>query len=787
MPQSIDIDATLLKLSIREKIKLLTGKGYFLTDFPGTHLLLAPTINIHRNPLGGRSSEFYAEDPHLNGFIASAYINGVQSKGVACTIKHFVANDQETERFSISSEVGERALREVYLKPFQIVIKHAKPWALMTAYNRVNGVHVSEDEHLLDDILRKEWGYEGLIMSDWNGVYSTTASIKAGVDIEMPGPTVMRGKAIERALTAEKLFISDIDARVKQILGLYKRAQESGIPFDGPEEYNQDPGVKNILREAAAESIVLLKNDKGILPLTNTVKKIAVIGPNAKVGVPSCGGSARVRSAYTVSPLQGISAAAEKIGAEVGYSLGASAHRYLPTIGPYMSQPGILLEFWNEKPSPDFLSTQPNLGDRLSSPAWTTTAHDTECFLVDGVEESKVNLTCWTRYTCTFIPDEDGDWEFELSIAGVGNLFFGGQLVIDLSTNPPLGGSWFDLGTKEVQTVVSGLKAGTTYQIEIRTSSEDFVDRGPPFPCWGGLRLGAARKIDHQRLVEDAVGLAKDSDVAILVVGLNNDWESEGYDRTDLGLPGNTSELVAAILEANENVVIVNQSGSAVTMPWANSASTILQAFYGGDELGNALADVLFGVVNPSAKLPLTFPLRLGDVPSHGSFGTVVQEPGKVLYNEGIFVGYRGYEVKQVKPLFPFGFGLSYTRFSYTDLSISAIASGGNFDVSLKIKNSGDRDGKEIVQVYISNKASQLAQLVKELKGFVKVYLKAGETKAVKVSLDKEALGYYDSRRRQWVAARGTYEVRVAASSGVDEAALAATIELENEIVWTGL
>ncbi|KAG2013345.1 cellulose-binding beta-glucosidase [Coprinopsis cinerea AmutBmut pab1-1] len=612
----------------------------------------------------------------------------------------------------------------------------------MTAYNRVNGVHVSEDEHLLDGILRKEWGYEGLIMSDWNGVYSTTASIKAGVDIEMPGPTVMRGKAVERALTAEKLFISDIDARVKQILGLYKRAQESGIPFDGPEEYNQDPGVKDILREAAAESIVLLKNEKGILPLTDAVKKIAVIGPNAKVGVPSCGGSARVRSAYTVSPLQGINAAAAKIGTEVGYSLGAT---------------------------------------------WTTTAHDTECFLVDGVEESKVNLTCWTRYTCTFIPDEDGDWEFELSIAGVGNLFFGGQLVIDLSTNPPLGGSWFDLGTKEIQAVVSGLKAGAAYQIEIRTSSEDFVDRGPPFPCWGGLRLGAARKIDHQRLIDDAVGLAKDSDVAILVVGLNNDWESEGYDRTDLGLPGNTDKLVAAVLEANENVVIVNQSGSAVTMPWANSASTILQAFYGGDDLGNALADVLFGVVNPSAKLPLTFPLRLEDVPSHGSFGTAVQEPGKVHYNEGIFVGYRGYEVKQVKPLFPFGFGLSYTRFSYTDLSVSAIASGGNFDVSFKIRNSGDRDGKEIVQVYISNMASQLAQPVKELKGFVKVYLKAGETKAVKVSLDKEALGYYDSRRRQWVAARGTYEVRVAASSGVDEAALAATIELENEIVWTGL
>ncbi|KAJ7180401.1 glycoside hydrolase family 3 protein [Mycena crocata] len=820
----MDIEQTLAKLTLPQKIKLLCGSGWWHTEaipeagvpamrmsdgpngvrgtrffngvpascFPsssglgssfdlelaykigqaladesrakGCHILLAPTVNTQRSPLGGRGFESFSEDPILNGTIAAAYINGLQSKGVSATLKHYVANDQEFQRFSISSDLSERALREIYLKPFQIAIRESNPWALMTAYNRVNGLHVSENKRLLDDILRKEWGYGGMLMSDWIGVYSTAESLLAGLDLEMPGPSVMRGKAVERCLIAQKLFPSDIDARVRKILELLKRAHESGIPFDAPEESIDTPELRQLLRTAAADAIVLLKNDASVLPLSSNVKTIAVIGPNAKIAMTSGGGSARLLSTYTVSPLEGIAAAAKEIGAEVKYAVGAASHKFLPLLDPYIQPQGALLEFWNEKPSDDFLAPGADLTAALSTCTWSTPTPGTNCFLMDGI------------YSATFTPDEDGDWELGMNLAGSGNLFLDNKLIVDLSTDPVQGDSFFGLGTIDKRAVVKDLKAGQPYELQIRISTSDFAARGSPFICWGGIRLGGVRQFDGEEAIKEAAALARDSDGV---------WESEGFDRENIDLPGLTNPLVSAVLRANLNTIVVNQSGTPVAMPWVDEAPTILQAFYGGNELGNGLADVLWGKVNPSAKVSLTFPKRLEDTPSYPSFGDNGQELGKIQYNEGIFVGYRSYEIRRISSLFAFGFGLSYSTFKYSDLETTPVSAEGSFSVTFKIKNTSKVAGREVAQVYISDPTSSLPRPVKELKGFVKVALEGGETKTVKVDLTREALGFYDDRQMCWVAERGKFGVLVAASS--TDVRLQKEVELAASFTWTGL
>jgi beta-glucosidase len=764
LPPNFDVEELLQKLSIGAKIKLLGGKGWWHTEsipeagipsmrmsdgpngvrgtrffngvpsscFPsstglgstfdvelalkvgkalgdesrakGCHILLAPTVNTQRSPLGGRGFESFSEDPHLNGTIAAAYINGVQSQGVAATIKHYVANDQEFQRFSISCDLGERALREIYLKPFQIALKHSNPWALMASYNRVNGIHVSEDKRLLVDILRKEWGYKGLTMSDWTGVYTTAESIKAQLNLEMPGPPVMRGKTVERALMSEKVFPNDIDECVRRILELLQHAYASGIPFNAPEEGIDTPELHQLLRTAAADAVVLLKNDKNILPLSTKgdLKKIAVIGPNAKQAMTSGGGSARLLSTYTVSPLEGISTVAKEIGAEVTYGIGAMSHKYLPVLDPYIrredGQPAALLEFWNDSPEESFLKPNADVSKPIKQCVWSTTTKGSSCFLMDGIDDSKVNEVCWMRYSTKFIPDEDGDWEFGFAVAGLGNLFIDEKLVIDLSTNPVQGELLFGLGTGEVRTVVKGLNTKQSYSVEVRLCNSTLVAKGTPFPCWGGIQLGALRQVGDEDAIRDAVDLARESDATILVIGLNHDWESEGFDRKDLELPGLTNRLVSEVLRADPNTVIINQSGTPVTMPWVDGAPTLLQAFYGGNELGNGLADVIFGKVNPSGKLALTFPKRLEDTPSYPSYGDKGEVYGRILYNEGIYVGYRSYEIRQLAPLFPFGHGLSYTSFTYTDLSTTTISIGGRFSVSFIIANEGLVSGREVAQ-----------------------------------------------------------------------------------------
>ncbi|KAF9481867.1 glycoside hydrolase family 3 protein [Pholiota conissans] len=824
MSSTNDIDAILQKLTIPQRIKLLAGRdlnhsepipeldipSLRFSDGPNgargtkssiglgssfdvdlvkavgealgeecraksTHVLLAPTVNTHRSPLGGRGFESFSEDPHLNGTVASAYINGLQSKGVGATIKHFVANDQEFESSKIlmTGEVSERALREIYLKPFQLAIKHANPWALMTAYNRVNGVHASESSKLLQDILFKEWGYRGFIISDWTGVYSTVECLNAGVDLEMPGPSVMRGPALLRMLMAQKLSLSDIDKRVTNVLRLIQRAKESGIPFSGPEGSLDTPELRQLLRRAAADSIVLLKNDKQTLPLKNDYKKIAVIGPNAKIAVPTGGGSAGVLPTYTVSPLQAIQEASKHTGTEVEYMIGALSHKYLPGIESHIYQPnsqrGALLEFWNEEPTTAFVSS---FGDSTPPPVWSTLTLASNCLLFDGV------------YSAKFKPDEDGDWEMGLNVTGHAALYIDQKLIVEYVLGAPVN----TFGAAEVRGIAMDLKAGQEYDLEVRISNASFVTSGLPFPFWGFVRVGGARKVDEDATIREAAALARESEVVILVVGLNNDWETEGADRQGMELPGRTNDLVLEVLRANPNTVVVNQSGTPVSMPWIDEAATVLQAFYGGNELGNGLADVLFGRINPSGKLPLTFPeyrVRLEDNPSFPSFGDRGQESGKIHYNEGIFVGYRGFEIRKLSPLFPFGFGLSYSKFEYCNLETTEVSSDGRFHVSFNVSNVSQVEGREVVQLYISDSQSSRPRPIKELKAFTKVHLTPGQTKNVKLALDREALSFYNEADMCWVAESGTFGILVGVSS--TDIRLEVEVELKMTFTWTGL
>ncbi|CAE6475372.1 unnamed protein product [Rhizoctonia solani] len=780
----------------------------------GAHVLLGPTVNIQRSPLGGRGFESYSEDPLLSGHMARAFIEGLQSEGVASTIKHFVANDSEFERMSISSEVSTRALREIYLRPFELACRDAKvpAWAVMTAYNRVNGwspalanlfsqaylpvvlgLHASENKYLLNDILRKQWGWEGLIMSDWFGTSSADASIKAGLDLEMPGPTVWRGDALQRCVVAQKIRVPEVDERVRQVLKLINKVAASGIPEDAEETGNPTDDVVEKLREAAGNANVLLKNNSDVLPLNSSeLKSIAVIGPNADAPVFSGGGSANLHPYQHTTVLEGIRSALKEVGHDikVEHVIGARSHKVVPLFGVKQlktkeGKPGFDIEWFHQDPVKNSNAERVHYTHGTHSSMW----------FIDNLPEH-LNPKCWATITGTYTPEFSGQHEFGVSADGLVDMYLDGKKIIDNSTNPTPGSAFFGTGTTEVLGTVS-LQANKPVQIVLQYASSLLArEKGIPesefatlLDSRGGCRFGGGPTFTIDEGVQNAVQAAKAADVAILVIGLNNDWESEGHDRTDMSLPGATNQLVSAVLEANKRTIVVVISGTPVTMPWASAANTVIQSFYGGGESGNGLADVLFGKVNPSTKLPLSFPKREEDTPSYLNFPG---ENGKVMYAEGIFVGYRHYETFKKEVLFPFGHGLSYTRFEYRKMSLSGtIGANSIVEVIVTVHNIGQVPGREAVQIYVRDMTSRLDRPTKELKGFAKTTLiEPGETDTVKIVLDRYSFAYFDEWAGQdgrdgegrWIAEKGKFEV-IAAASSVDEK-LRANITLDKSFEW---
>jgi beta-glucosidase len=715
----------------------------------GAQVLLAPTVNIQRSPLGGRNFECFSEDPYLSARLAVAYITGLQGEGVGASIKHYVCNDEEFERFSISSEVRERVMREIYLLPFQIAVREAKPWTIMAAYNLVNGIAASEHPYLLTEILRQEWGFDGVVMSDWFfSVKSTAASVNAGLDLEMPSAQ-WRGQKLLEAVERGEVAEATIDTSVRRLLQLLVKADLFEHPKAGPEQDIDLPEHRALIREAGAEGIVLLKNERQVLPLQrDQLTSIAVIGPNAQVAQIMGGGSAQVNVHYAVTPFEGIES---KVGDHVSvrYEQGCTNYKLLPLLKSEQLLAGT--EGGTHGLAVDYFTTP----DLVGPPIWKETQSKSELSwfgeMPEGVNPQQFSL----RATGRFTPRESGAYTFGLVSVGRSRLFIDRREVIDNWTRQTRGGEYFSLGSTEVRATVT-LEAGREYLLTIEFT------KGEEVPL-GAVRLGCRLPMPADT-IERAAALAAASDVAIVCVGFGGDWQSEGFDRTDLGLPGKQDALIEQVAAANPRTIVVLNTGSPISMPWLDQVAAVAQAWYPGQECGNAIADVLFGDTNPSGKLPQTFPVRLEDTPAYLNFPG---ESGKVYYGEGLFVGYRYYEKKKIAPLFPFGFGLSYTTFGYSALRLSAqrIGSDEIVQVAIDITNTGQRTGKEIVQVYVRDERASLQRPEKELKAFAKVQLEPGERKTVTLSLGRDALAYYDDLAHEWVAEAGEFEVLVGASS----------------------
>lgn len=717
----------------------------------GARLLLGPTVNIHRSPLNGRNFECFSEDPYLSARIAVGYIRGLQSEGVGATVKHFVLNDSEFERNTISVEADERTLREIYLPPFYAAVREAGTWALMSSYNRIDGVYAGENPAILRDILKEEWRFDGLVMSDWFGTHSTVAAINVGLDLEMPGPPRWRGEKLVAAVDSGEVSEATLDDATRRLLRTMMRTgtfdqradQQGDLPETAPERGVDRPAVRQLIRRTGAESIVLLKNDHHLLPLNAaSLKKIAVIGPNAKAAQIMGGGSAQVNAHYAISPWGALQ---DRLGerVELAFEQGTTNHKRLPAVPTALLRGGgYTLSFYDNT-------------DLHGAVVHTSTSLSSEQIWfgppAPGINRPEFSV----RMTATFTPTESGLHSFSLTSAGLSRLSINDSLLIDNWDGWESGDYIFGLGSSERRQSIN-LEADRGYDLTV-----DYSQQG--LSPLRAVRIGYLPPVDPEAIPR-AASLAAAADVALVFVGLTGEWDSEGQDRPGLELPGAQDELVTAIAAVNPRTIVVLQSGGPVAIPWLPDVGALIEAWYPGQECGNAIADVLFGDVNPSGKLPQTFPVRLQDNPA---FLNYPGENGHVHYGERMFVGYRWYDARLTAPLFPFGFGLSYTTYVYGEvqLGVEEIAPGQTLTAEIEITNAGDVEGKEIVQLYIHDRMSRLSRPEKELKGFQKVELESGETKRVTFTIDRSALAYWDDRDHLWIAEAGKFDVLIGRSA----------------------
>ena len=582
-------------------------------------VILGPAVNIKRSPLCGRNFEYVSEDPYVAGELSASYINGVQSQGVGTSIKHFAANNQEFERMYGSSEVDERTLREIYLSAFETAVKKSDPWTFMASYNKINGEYSSENKWLLTDVLRKDWGYKGLVMSDWAAVSDRIKGIAAGLDLEMPGSHGANEAYIVKAVQEGELSQEALDEAVTNILNLVERAIEGKAAAAASEEKKVFDRAEDhkMAVEYARNCVVLLKNDFEALPLRRNIGKseqVAFIGEFAEKPRYQGGGSSHINKSRVDSALSVAERYAERYG-NVGYAKG---------------------------------------------------------FPIDG-----------------------------------------------------------DVTKPE----------------------------------------------EVEKYIDEAIKAAQSVDKIVVFAGLPDSFESEGYDRTHMQLPSIQNKVIEALLTLGIQVIVVLHNGSPVEMPWADKVSAIVEAYLGGEGIGEAVVDVLYGAVNPSGRLAESFPVKLSDNPSYLNF------PGtehKVNYAEGLFVGYRYYDSKEIPVLFPFGHGLSYTTFEYSYLKVFADSEKNEATVTVNVKNTGEVTGKDVVQLYVSDKTGMVTRPVHELKGFEKVELRSGETKTVTFKLDERAFSYFDVKKQSWEIPAGKNVIEIAHSS--KDIALTEEIELKGTV-----
>ena len=711
----------------------------------GARVLLAPTVNIHRSGLNGRNFECYSEDPTLTAMLAVAYIKGLQDHGVGATIKHFVANDSEIERQTISSDVDERTLREIYLPPFEAAVKKAGVWAVMTGYNRLNGTHMDAHKWAMTDVMRGQFGYDGIFMSDWFGTNSTAASVNAGHDLEMPGPTRFRGAQLLAAVEAGEVEPETIRASVRRLLVLFERV--GAFDSDGPESETtrDEPETRALIRRLGADGAVLLKNEDHFLPLSKDVS-VAALGPNAAISRLMGGGSAQINAPYRVTPVEGLKAAFGDN--RVSQEKGCSNNR--------------LMQVWQGDIELSFFH-----GRKLEGKA-IHTQKETElnCFWFDlpvpGFNQNDFSV----RAEGTFTPRESGTYCAGMTNAGLARAYLDGELLIDGETDWEKGMNFFGLANDERRADVQ-LEAGRTYNIVLEYASPGDADDGITVRA---LRFGIEKTLGEQE-IDAAVRLAAEQDVAILYVGRQEEWDSEGHDLPHMTLPGSQNELIEKVATANPNTVVVLQTGGPVEMPWLDKVKAVLQFWYPGQEVGYAIADVLTGEAYPGGRLPQTFPVSMKD--NSAWTADALSYPGKdghVRYDEGVFVGYRHHDSNDVPVLFPFGFGLGYTTFAWETATLSSDVMGeSDLKVTVPISNTGAREGAEVVQLYVRPDLMDddvaVARPEKELRAFARLALKPGETQIAELNIAPRDLAYFDVERQRWLAPAGRYEIVLAVSA----------------------
>ncbi|MEE4302074.1 MAG: glycoside hydrolase family 3 protein [Pseudomonadales bacterium] len=708
----------------------------------GVDVLLGPTVNLQRTPLAGRNFECYSEDPHLTAELAIAYTRGVQGRDVAVCLKHFVCNDSEFERQSISSVVDARTLREVYLRPFERAIREAGAWSLMSAYNRLNGEYCSANHWLLTELLREQWGFDGVVISDWGGTYDTVGPARAGLDLEMPGPPRRMGEALAAAVRAGEVDETALDDKVRRQLRLMVRTGRLDAPEHGPEADGDDPARRELAHRAAIAGMVLLKNERETLPLRG-VRRLALIGPNAVEPQIQGGGSSGVSPHFVDLPEQALREALPET--EIRVARGCASHRYLPLLPPELCR----VEEGGDRAG---LKVSFHAGHAFAGDAVKVTRPRRSALVFFGDFDPAVPREFSAVVRTWLTPRRSGEHVFSLLTAGRARLTVDGRPIVDDWEAWTPGESYFGNGGREQRGSIE-LEAGVPVLLEVHYSRE-------AAPQFAALRIGLLEP-EPLDLMADALEAARDAEVAVVMVGLDGEWETEGVDRVDLALPGAQSELVRRVLAVNPNTIVVINAGSPIdTSGFRFDARAILQLWYPGQACGRALADVLTGRAEPGGRLPVTLPERLED---HPSWLDYPGEFGEVRYGDGVFVGHRGFLARGTKPAFPFGHGLGYARFEL-DRATAEIA-GDRVRVSARLRNEAERAGGTTVQVYFGAPGQIARRPPLELCGFRRVQLEPGRETRVEFDLPLARFACFDPRRGVFRTEAGTTRVELGFSS----------------------
>ncbi|MCQ3029805.1 glycoside hydrolase family 3 C-terminal domain-containing protein [Pseudomonas syringae] len=730
----------------RRAIDLGRALGYD-TATGGYQFVTGPGVNLYRMPYSGRAFEYLSgEDPFLGASLSPAVINGIQSRGVWANAKHYAANDQESNRFNLDETISERVLREMTLPAFESASKNSKVAMMMCAFQKVNGEFACENEHLMRDILKTEWGYPGFVQSDYNAVVHGLNAAQAGTDLDMMGYQ-MNSTILKPYLDSGELDVATIDDKVRRILKqIYLYKFDSKAPLTA---HNMNSATSNkVALNAAREGIVLLKNDNNLLPLNKqTVKKIAVVGTLAKYAPPTGFGSANVMAAHYISELSGLQQLAPNAKVEFidGLSLDPSATTWSHADSDGKSVSGLKTEFFtNANWSGDAAATRT---DKHVDLDWST-----DSLPVNG-DTSNTSI----RYTGQITPTTSGEQVFKVRADGAVRLYVNGKLILDNGDGKPLPSNSIP-PTIPVFAKVN-LEAGKAYDIKL-----EYSRRNGYLSTMGGL-VGVQMSWASLTAPQDL----SQYDAVLVAVGNSSEYEGEGFDHS-FDLPEFQNELIQNIAKVNPNTVVTMHGGTGLKMSdWIDQVPAALHAFYPGQNGGQALAEILFGKVNPSGKLPISIERNIEDNPIYATFPKFDNEETlkTMSYKDDLLLGYRGYEKKGIKPLYPFGYGLSYTTFGYSNITVTPGVAVGNtpIKVSFDLTNTGKVGGSEVAELYVGQQNPKVERAIKELKGYKKVFLKPGESKRVTIELNDRSLAYYDVDSKQWVVDADSFNLSVGASS----------------------